>query len=463
VTVAATPKLKLFDTALYSLATGIGMRWIAVAAAVGPSSLILWLLALAVFFLPLSVATAELTARFDGEGGIYAWVRDTLGPLAGFLCGWFYWIGLMPYFASILYFVSGLILAALGGDPSDTFAYISISAGLTVLVTVLQLLGLNWGKWLPNFGVAGAWIVLGAVLAMALVIGLRGESATPFAHSSYVPPMKFDTAILWGTIFFAYSGVEAVAFLRNEVEGGMRTIMRALAVLGIGSVVVYVLGTAAFLIILPKEALTRLAGFPDALRAGLEHVHLGGLAPLVIGLFALASMGSFAGWFGVGARLPFAAGIDSFLPKVFAWRHPRTGAPIPALLLQAVMMLALVALSQAGTSVAAAYDFLVAMSVLGTTLPYVFMFAGYLKAARLPPVPGAWAPPGGARTSIALGWIAQAATLVAIACTLVPSPSDAEPWAALIKIAAATATMTTAGLLVYWLAKRRAAHSKEPS
>lgn len=450
-----TQKLKLLDTALYSVATGIGFRWIAVAAAVGPSSLPLWLIALVVFFIPLSVATAELTARFEAEGGIYAWVRDTLGPLPGFLCGWFYWIGLMPYFASILYFLSGLILAMIGGDPSDTLLYLSISAGLTLLVTVLQLLGLDWGKWLPNFGAAGGWIVLAVIVAMGLVIAFRGQGATDFVHSSYVPPFNFDTAILWGTIFFAYSGAEAVAFLRNEVEGGMRTIVRALMALGIGSVIVYIAGTVAFLVILPKEALTRLAGFPDALRIGLEHVGLAGLAPAVIGLFALSMMGSFTGWFGVAARLPFAAGIDAFLPKLFAWRSPSTGAPVPALLLQAALTLGMVALSQAGTGVAAAYDFLVAMSVLGATLPYVFMFAGYLKAARLPPVPGAWAPPGGARTSIALGWIAQVSTLVAIACTLVPSSSDASPWAGLIKIAGATATMTMVGLAVYWTARRK--------
>jgi len=447
----------MLDTALYSLATGIGMRWIAVAAAVGPSSLPLWGLALVTFFIPLSVATAELTARFEGEGGIYAWARDTLGPLAGFLCGWFYWIGLMPYFASIVYFLSGLILSTLGGDPKDTALYLSISIALTGLVTLLQLAGLNWGKWLPNLGAAGGWVVLGVILAIGAAIGGRGESATDFVHSSYIAPLNFDTAILWGTIFFAYSGVESVAFLRNEVEGGMPTIIRALIVLGIGSVIVYIAGTSSFLAILPKEALTRLAGFPDALRIGLERVHLGMLAPAVIGLFALSMMGSFTGWFGVGARLPFAAGIDSYLPKVFAWRHPRTGAPIPALLLQAALMLGMVVLSQAGTGVAAAYDFLVAMSVLGTTVPYVFMFAAYLKASRLPPVPGAWAPPGGMRTSLALGWIAQVATLIAIACTLVPSSSDSHPFAAFLKIVIATAVMTGAGLAIYWAAKRRAA------
>ncbi len=293
--------------------------------------------------------------------------------------------------------------------------------------------------------------MLFVIVAVAAIIGGRGESATDFLHSSYLPPWNFGTAILWGTIFFAYSGAEAVAFLRNDIEGGMRTILRALVALGVGSVIIYMVGTTAFLIILPQDALTRLTGFPDALRMGLEHVKLGALAPAVIGLFALAMMGSFAGWFGVAARLPFAAGIDAYLPKVFAWRHPKTGAPVPALLLQAVLTLAMVGLSQAGTSVAGAYDFLVAMSVLGATLPYVFMFAGYLKASRLPPIPGAWRPPGGARTSIALGWIALASTIVAIACTLVPSSADADPWAGVMKIAFAILAMTVAGFAIYSL------------
>lgn len=453
--VAAPPKLKFLDTALYTLAIGTGMRWIAVAAAVGPASLPLWVLALATFFIPLSVATAELTARFEGEGGIYAWTRDTLGPLAGFLCGWFYWISLMPYFAGILYFLSGLTLAALGGDPKDTFLYLAISLAVSCLVTGVQIAGLKYGKWLPNFGTAGGWIVLGVIAVMALVIAARGESATDFLHSSYVAPMSFDTAILWGTIFFAYSGVEAVAFLRNEVEGGMRTILRVLAITGLGSALIYIAGTAAFLIILPQSELTRLAGFPDALRIGLQHVGIGAFAPVVIALFALSMLGGFTAWFGVGARLPFAAGIDAFLPPLFARRSARTGAPIAAILLQAALMLVMVVLSQAGTSVAAAYDFLVAMSVLTVTIPYVFMFVVYLKSARLPPVPGAWTPPGGRRTSILLGWIGQVSTLIAIACTLVPSSGEAHPFAAFLKIVVAAGVMLGVGLVLYWLADRR--------
>jgi len=44
------------------LAVGTGLRWIAVAAAVEPSSLILWLIALFTFFLQLAVWTGQISA-----------------------------------------------------------------------------------------------------------------------------------------------------------------------------------------------------------------------------------------------------------------------------------------------------------------------------------------------------------------------------------------------------------------
>src|ERR1700744_2220678 len=99
--------------------------------------------------------------------------------------------------------------------------------------------------------------------------------------------MMFDTAILWGKIVFASSGLETAGMLRNELEGGLRTVVRALMIVGIGSIFIYIAGTSSFLVILPQSELTRLSGFPDALRSGLALVGLGRFAPVVIGLFAL--------------------------------------------------------------------------------------------------------------------------------------------------------------------------------
>ncbi len=451
----AAARLKFLDAALYGIVMNIGLRWLAVAAAVGPAALPLWLVSLFVFFLPLAVATAELTTRIEAEGGIYAWAREAFGPLAGFLCGWFYWFSLMPFFASILYFLAGLITAAVGAGTQSGPLYLAISLALASLVIGVQLVGFHYGKWLTNLGAAGNWFAFLVIVAIAVFLGLHGHSATHFAQASYFPKMNFDTAILWSTMVFAIAGVESIAFLRNDIEGGMRTILRVLMIVGVSMVLIYIAGTVAMLIVLPQSELTRLAGFPDVLKSGLGRVGLPSLGPWTVAAFALASLGAFVAWFGVGARLPFAAGIDNFLPPLFARRNPKTGAPTAAILLQGALMLAFVVLSQAGESVGGAYDFLVAMSVLTVTIPYVFLFAAYLKFSRGAAVPGAWQPPGGARTSVVLAVVGLIATLIAIACTLIPNGGDAHPLATFLKLVLSTAVMLAVGLTLYWLADRR--------
>jgi glutamate:GABA antiporter len=452
---AHTHRLSALDATLYGISIAVGIRWIAVAAAVGPASLPMWILAFITFFIPLAAATAELTARVDDDGGVYAWCRDILGPFAGFICGWFYWISLIPYFASTLVFLGGLAIAAFGGDPKNATLYVIISIGVSLLVTGVQLAGLKYGKWLPNIGTAGAWIVVIVIIGIGIVIGARGQSATSFSEATYLPPFNFDTALLWGTMVFGFCGVEAIAFFRSEIVGGVRTIARVLVIVGVSATIIFIIGTAAFLIILPQTELSRLAGFPDALRSGLDHVGLGGLGPTVVGLFALSMLGGFTAWFGVGARLPFAAGIDAFLPSMFSKKNPTTGAPVTAILFQGALMLVMVLLSQTGTSVAGAYDFLVAMSVLTVAIPYVIMFIAYFRASRLSPVPGAWAPPGGARTSASLAVVGLLSTIVAIACTLVPSPAEPHPVAAFLKILIAATVMLGVGVAIYQLAATR--------
>jgi amino acid transporter len=198
------PQLKFLDAALYAVIMNTGLRWLPVAAAVGPASFSLWSLALVTFFVPLAAATAQLTERFAAEGGIYAWVRETYGPMAGFLCGWFYWFSLMPYFAGILYFLSGLTMAALGADPHDKTLYLVFSIGLGVFVTAFQFVGLAFNRWLTNFGAAGSWLIFVLLAGLALYFLAHHQSATNFATSSYLPKLDFNTAILWGTIVFAY-------------------------------------------------------------------------------------------------------------------------------------------------------------------------------------------------------------------------------------------------------------------
>ncbi len=208
------------------------------------------------------------------------------------------------------------------------------------------------------------------------------------------PPITADGAALWATMVFAFGGPEALAFLRGDVEGGTRQILRVLAVVGALLAVAYIAGTLAMLSILQPAEASRLSGVPDALRIALSRLGLGGFAPAALLLLGLSMLGGYSAWFGVAARLPFVIGVDHYLPSAFARRDARTGAPTTAILVQVAAVIALVLLSQAGATVKGAYDFLVSMSVLSYTLPFVFLFIVYLKV-QAQPAEEIWTTPGG--------------------------------------------------------------------
>ncbi|HVS89764.1 MAG TPA: amino acid permease, partial [Candidatus Acidoferrum sp.] len=88
----------LRDLILFYVVTGISLRWIAAAAAAGPSSLLIWIGAWLAFYLPLTLSVTELTSRFPDEGGLYVWTKHAFGDFSGFMCAWMYWTCNLPYF-----------------------------------------------------------------------------------------------------------------------------------------------------------------------------------------------------------------------------------------------------------------------------------------------------------------------------------------------------------------------------
>jgi amino acid transporter len=446
------------DTLLFTLAMNVGLPWIAVAAVAGPSSLLLWLLALTTFFVPLAVSSLELTARFAGEGGIYGWVRGTFGEFAGFMCGWIYWTSNVPFFATTLYsLVTALALVRSPQASPEALSPMPIMwscIGVALVVLLLQLRGLGVGKWITNAGGAAVLAMLAVIVAGGIVFA--GSSATDFSKASYVPPFSDDTAILWATMVFAYCGVEGLAFLRADINGGMRSIVRATIFLGIVIATLYILGTVAMLVIVPADELSRATGLPQALQAGANRLGWPGLGPVMIVASALAMLGSYGAWFRVAAQLPFLAGVDHYLPEAFG-RRSANGAPTYPLLLQAAVVIVLVVLSQAGgASVRAAYDFLISITVLPIAIAYLFLFAAYVRIKWGSEPAGFLNLPGGVVTGRLIALTGFLATLVTVICTLVPSPDEPDKGLAIAKLVAGALILIASGVGVYVLGKRRA-------
>ena len=94
------------DLVMFYVVATLSLRWIAVAASAGPSTVVIWLIGLATIFIPLALCVLELSSRYPQEGGMYVWSKRAFGDFAGFLTGWIYWTSNLPYFPAVLYFAA---------------------------------------------------------------------------------------------------------------------------------------------------------------------------------------------------------------------------------------------------------------------------------------------------------------------------------------------------------------------
>src|SRR5207247_10193560 len=234
------------DLFLYYVVTGFSLRWIAVAAGAGPSAIIIWMVAALGFFVPLVFATLELSSRYPEEGGVYVWSKRAFGPFAAFLTGWTYWGSNLPYLPGLLYF--GAANALFIGGPawqslsSNSAYFIAVSlAGLTIAV-VMNVVGLNVGKWLNNAGALAGWAPGLLLIALGIIAWNRFGAATDITARSLVPSTTLKDVIFWSTIAFAFGGVESASTMGEEIVDARRTVPRAILTAGAVVTLMYLVG-----------------------------------------------------------------------------------------------------------------------------------------------------------------------------------------------------------------------------
>ncbi|MGA2844867.1 MAG: APC family permease [Candidatus Acidiferrales bacterium] len=454
------------DLVLFYIVTGISLRWIATAATVGASAVVIWLIAWCAFYLPLALSVMELSSRYPQEGGLYVWSKRAFGEFPGFITGWTYWASNLPYYPAILYFTAGNALyigPARWQSLSNNKAYFLLFALLGLaLATFLNLIGLSVGKWLHNLGALGTWMPIAILFGIAGVAWHHFGSATSFTHTTMIPHMHFRDVLFLATIVFALGGSESASFLGGEIHNARRNLPRGLLVGGAFVTTGYILGTVAVLIALPAGEVSGLQGIMQAIAKSVERIGLSGAVAIGIVSFAallitVSNLGAMGAWLAVSARLPFVAGLDRYLPPAFARIHPKWGTPYVALLVQAACGVIFILLGQAGTSVYGAYEVLVSMGIISYFIPYLFVFASLIRLQREPPGPDIMRIPGGRPVAIVVGILGFTTTLITIAFSVIPAEDDPHKLLAVVKIIGLTILLLAMGVFVFVWGKSQAA------
>jgi glutamate:GABA antiporter len=448
------------DLLLFYVVTGISLRWIATAAAAGPSSIIIWIGAWLVFYTPLALSVIELSSRYPNEGGLYVWSKRAFGDFSGFMAAWTYWTSNLPYFPAVLYFAAGNVLFMRQAQWSHFSArrtyYIVFALVTLAAATLLNVVGLDFGKWLHNAGALAMWIPVLIVIGMGLLAYHRFGSATTFSLHTMTPSVRLNDIFFWSVLTFAFGGCETASFMAEEIKNARRTIPLALFCGGLTVAFCYVVGTICVLLALPSSEVSGLQGLVQAVAKTSDRVGLPYFLPVAAFLIALSNIGASGAYLAAVARLPFVAGIDRYLPASFGVLHPRWGTPWVALLTQAVIGAVFIFLGQAGTSVKGAYDVLVSMGVITYFIPYLYLFASMIKLQSEPAGHEVIRVPGGKVIAYPLAIMGFLTTTFTIALSVLPPPDEPNKPLAVFKIVGGCGALVLIGMGLYWAGRRRA-------
>jgi glutamate:GABA antiporter len=465
-------ELTLRDMVLFNVVAVVSLRWFATAAAAGPSSISLWILAALFFFVPQGLAVSDLAMRYPDEGGVYSWTKRVFGNGHGFMCGWCYWVNNILYYPNLLMStaVVGTYAIGRGGTGlADEWTYV-LPATLVALwlATWINVVGLKTGRWLQNVGAIGTYVPGLFLVGLGVYAAMTRPSATPMNAGTLIPDLgDLSELNLWASIAFAFAGLELCAVMGEEVKDPRRTLPRSIYISAPLVAFLYLAGTAAVLWLVPTKDVNIVSGFLQAIHVGAQN--LGGLAwlpALCAALYVVGNIGGVGAWLCGPARVAFVIGLDRYFPPAFGRIHPRWKTPYVVIVTQAVLATLFLGLSVLGkgTTVEKAYLIILDTMLLVYFVPYIYLFLCFLKVGGTNGRPGdqaigLWETPSlrrfaGSPVRLLIGLAGLALTLFAMIIATIPPSGTTDPWLFRLKVIGGAGFCILLGLVIYWRGRK---------
>jgi glutamate:GABA antiporter len=353
-------------------------------AANGGVTIWLWLVSLVLFFWPQGIAVLELAHRYPGEGGVYLWAKEVFGDFHGFLSGWCYWTNNMMYVPTVILYFVGVSVFALGSGHAglaESKSFIVVSSLILMgLLVVLNIRGLGVGKWINNLG--GIGTALAAVTLIGLGVIVWSRFGTTITGADFrIPANPRSVLNSFGVICFGLVGLELASVMGDEIREPERVLPGAVAWGGILSGLLYIATTLTLLIAIDRNDINVLQGVVQAVSQMAAKVGVAWIVSPFAVMLSISIAGIGSAWLAGSARIPFVAGLDSYLPAWMGKVHPRYGTPYAALIVHGVVSTILVLISILGSGVQETFQKLLSLAVVLQLVPFLYMFGALLKIA----------------------------------------------------------------------------------
>lgn len=353
------------------IGSGIFMKPGRVIEYAGNSSLAMlaWLLG-GILSIAGGLTIAEVSVQFPKTGGLVVYLEEVFGKIWGYLCGWMQTIIYGPAIIGALGLYFGSLLVALFGWNPDWKLPLGI---LTVLfLFTVNSLGTQYGGWVQTFSTAAKFV---PIILIALLGLIKGNAVVWGVGSGMTAHMGMGAAIL--ATLWAYDGWMLVGYVAGEMKNPGKHL--PIAIVGGLSIVTaaYLLVNLALLHVLPAHEIARLGTDTAGTAAKLLMGEAGGKI-ISIGIL-ISIFGCLNGKILAFPRVSYAMAERGQLPfsGIFAKVHPTFGTPVAATLLQVVIAIIMMVLSNP--------DYLSEMAIFAVYLFYVLAFIAVFLLRRRNP------------------------------------------------------------------------------
>ena len=367
-----------------AIGTGLFMGSGKTISVAGPSVLLVYIIIGAVLFLFMR-AMGELLLSDNRYATFADIARDLIGPWAGFVTGWTYWMCWVVTGVADMIAITGYV----------RFWWPDTPAWIPITIMTALLFALN-AMTVKAFGETEFWFALVKIIAiLALVVvgfamvamgvtdeaGTRAAVSNLWSHGGFFPT-GFD-GFLGGfqIALFAFVGIELVGTTVAETADPAKTLPKAVNSIPVRIMLFYVAALAAIMMVTPWDQVD-----PDASPFVTMFSMTGlGAAATVVNLVVLTSAASSAnsGIYST-SRMLFSLAGRGDAPRVFN-RLSKRHVPRNALFLSCVFLLSAIVIMAVGGSISQAFTLVTSMSATLFMGVWVVIVVAYLLYLRKRP------------------------------------------------------------------------------
>ena len=373
-------KVSLFKMVSFTVCGIVVLDTFVAPAAMGVSSITVWLITALLFFIPYGLINAELGATYPDDGGIYSWVKRAFGEFQASLVAWFYWVNVAFWMPAVFIAFSTWFSMAFAPDISMWVLGI-LAIAMCWMVVGIGIRGVDLSITVTNIAAIFKVAVLLVFGVLGAIYAVKNGSFNDFSLSAFSFSFNFNTIAYSSAIVYNLLGFELISSIASKIDEPEKNIPKMTILAGILIAALYIIGTYGVLVAIPADQIDPLDGFFHALKELCSVFGAGQMMAfriiISVALFTLIS--NMVSWTLGGVEVLDEAEFTK-KTKILGHRHSKYNTPDYSYILMGVISTILIVMNFAlSGSANDAFWTILSFSFLVFFLPYLWLFPTVVK------------------------------------------------------------------------------------